>query len=199
VVKMIKRGLIIFQAAAASTCFAQNLPVPDNAGSKGPDSPFVVSFESIDVPQMRIVLFRTEGENCALQIKDFGIIAKGKEAQFADYEIYRFPTRNSRLASNEVGRFSLRGYFTLGHWAWEKGNTVWKCGGHRIGWYYPNKFSFARNPGLAVAPTAWIRFSDVRFDAVGLMWFEEHSTTERKNVILPISTLPGYGAQSRGQ
>lgn len=170
----------------------QGAPILNDEVPPLTDSSFVIGFETVDIPKQHILLVRTKNELCALQLTDFSRpVIDRKVMESAGYRVYRVRPEQIGDGRLEAGRFLLKGYFGLGHWQREVGNTMWKCGGHRLGWLYPNRILFARNPGLAVAPTAWTRFSDVRFQDPRLTWWEEDSTTERKPQTFPIRALPG--------
>lgn len=181
-------SFILNNAVAGLSSFAH----VDTANSS---EAFTIRFRSIDVPVGRIVLFRVRDEFCALRIRGYGAaVIDSSDVKNADYDLLRAPA--GQLALNEkgraTGRFEFKGYVGLGHWVWERGNTVLKCGGQRIGWSYPNKFELVGDANISVAPTAWTSFSDVILNDPTLQWFEEDKSQKRGELKLPVESLPGF-------
>ncbi len=183
-------GTVIAMPFLASGCSAMVLAQYAEPTILATEPAFVIGFETIKVPAGRILLFRTKNEFCALKIENSGTTSvKDKRINYTDYQLSRVV--GNGLVHTETGRFALEGMFGLGHWKWYVGNTLIKCGGYRIAWYFPNEFSISGKVGLAVAPTAWTSFSQVKYDDTRVQWFEADPTTKRKAITFPVNSLPG--------
>lgn len=171
---------------------AAELPVDDKLSA---DDVYSIRFRSLNVPVERIFLLRNRNEFCALKLGAYGTaVIDGKNVQYANYELLRTPIEQLSLKAGniETGRLEFKGYTGLGHWVWERGNTVLKCGGQRIGWSYPNELGLVGDAGFAVAPTAWTSFAQVRVDDAQLHWFSEDKTQKRGEMKIPVRSLPGF-------
>ena len=188
--KIIKILLIYFLFVSKANAHPSHSGVPEIPGA---EPSFIVGFETINIPERKILLIRTLTELCSFQIVRSGTNAVGGNAvPYVDYEIHRFRMDGVTNDGSRVGRFESKGYFMLGHLPIDKSNVVWKCGGNRLAWYYPNRVSFANSTKLFIAPTAWTNISKIDFHDSRLRWFEEDKTTERKEIVLPVDVLPGY-------
>lgn len=174
----------------ASVCSAEVVPGHTEIPLPVSKPEFVIGFETIKIPAGRLLLVRTKNQFCAVKIEKSGTISvKDQQVNYTDFQLSRVAKGGSVHTKN--GRFALEGTFGLGHWTWDRGNTLIKCDGHRIAWYFPNEFSISGKAELAVAPTAWTAVAEVRLDDPRLQWFEADPSTKRATLNLPVSSLPG--------
>lgn len=188
---------VVQLVAIASLCGCSSAAVPrgEDVGSVSSDDAFSIRFRSLNVPVKRILLLRAKDEFCALRVNAYGTdVTDGKHVKYANYELFRTQTRNLPMKAREVerGRLEFKGYVGFGHWVWDSGNTVLKCGSHRIGWSYPNEFALLGDAEFTVAPTGWTSFSEIKFDDARLKWFAEDRTQKRGEIVIPVHVLPGF-------